>query len=111
MDVGTTEEMSWPIPANNDWHKFLIKYCKYCQSDKYPDAWRSDKLPIGGSNSCDEYPFASSKEGAGTAQGNYSLRALNKSHNSTHGRKIGLRYTEYRVGTGNSFWVLIDPEA
>ncbi|MCA2178927.1 hypothetical protein LDL08_22310 [Nonomuraea glycinis] len=64
---------------------------------------------MSGPSSCDEYPFASSKEGAGTARGNYSLRALNKSHSLTHGRKIGAWYTEYRVGTGNSFWVLIEP--
>jgi hypothetical protein len=109
MDVGTPEEMSWLIPANNDRHKVYINYCKYYQPDKYQEPWRQDRLPIGGPNSCDEYPFASAKEGAGTAQGNYSLRALNKSHNTTHGRKIGTWYTEYRVGTDNSFWVLIEP--
>ncbi|MEV6868195.1 NucA/NucB deoxyribonuclease domain-containing protein [Streptosporangium subroseum] len=90
MDVGTTnEEMRWLIPANNDRHKIYINYCKYYQPDKYPPFFRADKLPMGGSNSCDEYPFASSKEGAGTAQGNYSLRALNKIQNSSHGGKMG----------------------
>ncbi|MCA2178926.1 hypothetical protein LDL08_22305 [Nonomuraea glycinis] len=28
MDVGTSQEMSWLIPANNDRHKVYINYCK-----------------------------------------------------------------------------------
>ncbi|MEU7901123.1 DNRLRE domain-containing protein [Nonomuraea sp. NPDC049152] len=109
MDMGTLDEKKWLIPANNPHHAVFINYCKYYEPGKYPAPFRADKLPIGGANSCDEYPFASSKEGAGTAQGKYSLRALNKVHNRLQGSRIGTWYTEYRVGEGNSFWVLIEP--
>ncbi|WP_176993295.1 DNRLRE domain-containing protein [Nonomuraea jiangxiensis] len=109
MDQGTPEEMNWLIPADNTRHKIYINYCKYYEPKKYNEPFRPDRLPIGGPNSCDEYPFASTKEGAGTAQGKYSLRALNRSHNSSHGGTIRNWYKDYRVGTGNSFWVLIEP--
>ncbi|MEV4165169.1 NucA/NucB deoxyribonuclease domain-containing protein [Nonomuraea dietziae] len=109
MDMGTSDEKKWLIPANNPRHAVFINYCKYYEPGKYPAPFRADKLPIGGANSCDEYPFASSKEGAGTAQGKYSLRALDKVDNRLHGSRIGAWYTEYRVGEGNSFWVLIEP--
>ncbi|MGA5761762.1 NucA/NucB deoxyribonuclease domain-containing protein [Nonomuraea bangladeshensis] len=77
--------------------------------EKYNKPYRADDLPIGGPNSCDEYSFASAEQGAGTAQGRYSLRALNKVHNSTQGSRMRVWQDEYRVGTGNSFWVLIEP--
>nr|WP_285786381.1 DNRLRE domain-containing protein [Microbispora sp. NBRC 16548] len=119
MDVGSLDpllpEMHWLIPGNTpeekekNQHRFYINYCKYYEPEKYPAPYRADKLPIGGPNSCDEYPFAASKEGAGTARGNYSLRALNKVHNRLQGNTIGRWYTEYRVGEGNSYWVLIEP--
>lgn len=72
--------------------------------EKYNKPYRADDLPIGGPDSCDEYPFASAEQGAGTAQGRYSLRALNKVHNSTQGSRMRVWQDEYRVGTGNSFW-------
>ncbi|MGP4102503.1 LamG-like jellyroll fold domain-containing protein [Nonomuraea sp. KM90] len=109
MDMGEPDEKRWLIPANNPRHAIYINYCKYYMPEKYNEPWRADKLPIGGPNSCDEYPFASAKEGAGTAQGRYSLRALNKTHNTRQGSRMRVWQDEYRVGTGNSFWVLIEP--
>ncbi|WP_442945745.1 NucA/NucB deoxyribonuclease domain-containing protein [Nonomuraea sp. LPB2021202275-12-8] len=43
-------------------------------------------------NQCDEYPFASTKQGASYAQGNCSLKALNGVQNRKHpgdGTKCG----------------------
>ncbi|WP_328709110.1 DNRLRE domain-containing protein [Microbispora hainanensis] len=109
MDMGTPEEMQWLIPANNDRHKFSINYCKYYMPEKYPAPFREDKLPIGGPNSCDEYPFAATKQGAKFAEGNYSVRALNHAQNVAQGNRLNTFFADFRVGEGNKFWVLIEP--
>ncbi|WP_408638115.1 NucA/NucB deoxyribonuclease domain-containing protein [Nonomuraea corallina] len=56
---------------------------------------------------CDEYPFASAKQGAKEAAGNYSVRALSQKHNSRHGGTLGRFYTKYRIIPGDPFWVWI----
>ncbi|MFF0578098.1 LamG-like jellyroll fold domain-containing protein, partial [Streptosporangium saharense] len=75
-------------------------YCKYYFEDKYANSPQR-------SLQCDEYPFASTVQGAEKAKGNYSLRAVSQKHNSSHGGTLGRFYTDYRVGTGNHFWVWI----
>ncbi|MBN6052690.1 hypothetical protein JYK22_12200, partial [Nonomuraea sp. RK-328] len=109
MDMGTPEEMQWLIPANNPRHARSINYCKYYMPQKYPTPFRADKLPIGGPNSCDEYPFAATVQGAKNANGHYSVRALNATQNSLQGSRTNTFYAEYRVGENNKFWVLIAP--
>jgi hypothetical protein len=48
-------------------------------------------------------------EGAAAAEGNYSLRALNKDHNWLQGVALNKFYADFRVGEGNSFWMLVEP--
>ncbi|WP_206781976.1 NucA/NucB deoxyribonuclease domain-containing protein, partial [Bailinhaonella thermotolerans] len=71
-------------------------------------AWRPDKLPMNRNVHCDEYPFASTLQGASFAKGHYSLKAVNGNQNVTHGNRLGAFYRDYRVGTGNAFWVFIE---
>ncbi|WP_460716980.1 NucA/NucB deoxyribonuclease domain-containing protein, partial [Microbispora hainanensis] len=115
MDVGQPEEMHWLIPGNTpeekeeNQHRFYINYCKYYMPQAYRPSTREDKLPKGMGNQCDEYPFASTMQGASFAQGNYSVKALNGVQNRKQGDALLKFYGDYRVGEGNKFWVLIEP--
>jgi len=95
------------------------RYTSYCQY-YFPENYREPLLslldPIYGKAECDEYPFASTKNGAGYAAENgmknhYSLRAVGKSHNSTHrdshGKALGAFYNDNRVLADDKFWVWI----
>ncbi|MFJ3880789.1 NucA/NucB deoxyribonuclease domain-containing protein [Streptomyces sp. NPDC090077] len=57
--------------------------------------------------SCDEYPFASTKEGG--ASGIYSRRMINADHNSTAGGSNYLlrAYKNHRIIDGDAFWVAV----
>jgi hypothetical protein len=115
MDVGALEEMHWLIPGNTQaekdehQHRVYINYCKYYMPEKYRAPTRPDKLPIGMGNQCDEYPFASTKQDASFAQGNYSLKALNGVQNRKQGDALKKFYGDFRVGEDNKFWMLIEP--
>jgi hypothetical protein len=109
MDLGTPDAMQWLIPPDNSTHARNINYCKYYMQEKYPKPFRADKLPMGGGLHCDEYPFAATVQGAANANGHYSVRAVNGAQNSLQGSRAGSFYTQYRVGEGNKFWVLITP--
>jgi len=52
---------------------------------------------------CDEYPFATTKQGAASANGHYSLRAVNAKQNRAQGDALGAFYAHYRVGSNNPF--------
>ncbi|WP_407674397.1 NucA/NucB deoxyribonuclease domain-containing protein [Nonomuraea glycinis] len=56
---------------------------------------------------CDEYPFATTKQGAASANGHYSLRAVNAKQNRAQGDALGAFYAHYRVGSNNPFWVAV----
>ncbi|WP_344938375.1 DUF4082 domain-containing protein [Sphaerisporangium flaviroseum] len=102
MDVGTPEEKHWV-------KTFGTNYCKYYFREKYPKTSDPNALPPSAYLECDEYPFASTHQGASTANGQYSLRAVRGTHNQAHGMAIKNFYADYRVGAENPFWVLIEP--
>ncbi|GIH72033.1 NucA/NucB deoxyribonuclease domain-containing protein [Sphaerimonospora thailandensis] len=105
--------MHWLIPGETPEekeehpHRFYIIYCKYYMPQAYRPSTRDDKLPKGMGNQCDEYPFASTKQGASYAQGNYSARALNGVQNRKQGDALLKFYGDFRVGEDNRFWALI----
>ncbi|MEV0233612.1 hypothetical protein [Nonomuraea sp. NPDC050786] len=78
--------------------------------DHYPDWTEKDQQ-------CDEFPFASTKEGAGdgflTTDGkwfrweNASARAVKTAHNQVAGRDLWLFYARYRVVNNSKFWVSV----
>lgn len=91
-------------------------YCQYYFPENYREPLLSLLDPVYKKTECDEYPFASTKNGAGYAADNgmknhYSLRAVGKSHNSTaqgsHGRALGSFYNRNRVLPNDNFWVWI----
>jgi len=54
---------------------------------------------------CDEYPFASTKEGGNT--GIFSVKMVNGTQNMSAGGSLGVLYDLGRVGNGGEFWVQI----
>ncbi|WP_449064746.1 LamG-like jellyroll fold domain-containing protein [Planomonospora algeriensis] len=85
-------------------------YCKYYFADKYEDEeYRKKVDPRWGELQCDEYPFATTEQGAASPDWDYSLRALGREHNGLHGSALNSFYSKYRVGGGNPFWVMIEP--
>ncbi|MFE0147877.1 NucA/NucB deoxyribonuclease domain-containing protein [Nonomuraea sp. NPDC059007] len=66
-------------------------------------------IPLGNGNSCDEYPFSSTIQGAANADGHFSVRAVNHRQNINQGHVLRSFYAHYRVGADNQFWVSIKP--
>ncbi|MEU8893401.1 NucA/NucB deoxyribonuclease domain-containing protein [Streptomyces sp. NPDC048442] len=63
------------------------------------------RLPRPPGKSCDEFPFASTKEGG--ASGTYSRRMINAKHTSDAGGSNYLlkAYRDHRILNGDAFWV------
>ncbi|MET9340077.1 hypothetical protein [Nonomuraea sp. NPDC003804] len=90
------------------WDLFSVNYCKYYFEETYQPP---DKVVGGVPNkkdvACDEYPFASTKQGAGMQDGNYSIKAVSYAHNDAHGEALAMFYADYRVVPDSQFWVKI----
>jgi hypothetical protein len=61
---------------------------------------------------CDEFPFASTKQGGGYThpqygKDNFSVQTLLGTQNGLAGVALGVFYARYRVLNGNNFWVAI----
>ncbi len=86
-------------------------YCRYYFPERFVDPLKK-ALDPNGEIQCDEYPFASTLQGAFYAKGNYSLLAVGKAHNTgrgSHGAALGSFYTRNRVISKTPFWVWIVP--
>ncbi|MGW6689190.1 ricin-type beta-trefoil lectin domain protein [Streptomyces sp. NPDC054961] len=57
---------------------------------------------------CDEFPFASTKEGAGLGDRNFSVRYLPQPDNSKAGGALSKWYGEDRILDGDEYWVQVD---
>jgi hypothetical protein len=61
---------------------------------------------------CDEFPFASTKQGAAYdhptyRKNNFSVLSILGSQNTSGGNDLGVFYARYRVLSGNQFWVAV----
>nr|WP_240972829.1 Ig-like domain-containing protein [Nonomuraea sp. FMUSA5-5] len=86
-------------------------YCRYYFPERFVDPLRH-ALDPNGEIQCDEYPFASTLQGAYYAKGKYSLLAVGKAHNTgrgSHGAALGSFYARNRVIADTPFWVWIVP--
>ncbi|MEU0516735.1 hypothetical protein [Streptosporangium sp. NPDC006007] len=69
-----------------------VNYCKYYSQKVYMDyGYRNVQ--------CDEYPFASTQEGAAKDKINYSVQGVRKEHNWLHGAALKAFYGHYRLLT------------
>jgi hypothetical protein len=63
----------------------------------------------GPNHDCDEYPFASSEEGAnGKSLSQYSVRKIPHWDNRKAGAQLGAMYAKERLLVGDKFWVKVD---
>ncbi|MGY4644914.1 PKD domain-containing protein [Cellulomonas sp. URHB0016] len=60
-----------------------------------------------GGNDCDEYPLASTYQGAATANGNYSARVIPGWDNQELGRRIGNWYGTQRILHDDPYYVIV----
>lgn len=56
---------------------------------------------------CDEYPFASTKEGANAGDDRYSARLIDGKDNENGGRRLNSMYTANRILDGDPFYVKV----
>ncbi|WP_261955901.1 NucA/NucB deoxyribonuclease domain-containing protein [Streptomyces nigrescens] len=56
---------------------------------------------------CDEYPFASTREGSNKGDNRYSVRLIDGADNETGGRRLNSVYTANRILDGDPFFVKI----
>ncbi|MEO3807321.1 DNRLRE domain-containing protein [Nonomuraea sp. B1E8] len=103
-DFGTSEEQFWRTSTGTN-------YCKYYEYEsKFKDNYT-------GVYDCDEYPYASTKQGAAKDKLNYSVRGVDLHENRRHGNYLKTFYAEYRltpdeVGDNvedSPFWMMIVP--
>ncbi|MGJ7907730.1 NucA/NucB deoxyribonuclease domain-containing protein [Actinopolyspora sp. H202] len=81
--------------ANN---RAAIRTCK--------DVWGSYDGQL---MNCDEYPFASTEEGAANSNGNYSARLIDAADNQAAGRWLNKHYQQNRIIDGDPFYITIVP--
>ncbi|MCG5216550.1 Ig-like domain-containing protein [Streptosporangium soli] len=89
--------------AEGQWYQG--SWCKYYWKKVYDDAPSPTRLTV----NCDEFPWASSTQGAANANGHFSIKAISGPHNRAHGTMLGVFYTGERVIPGDSFWYEIIP--
>ncbi|MER5421845.1 DNRLRE domain-containing protein [Streptosporangium roseum] len=81
------------VQADNNYSlQTRANYCKYYTQgvyEQYGWAWNETQ--------CDEYPFASTQEGAAKDKLNYSVQAVRYSHNRLHGTALQMFYGYYRL--------------
>ncbi|WP_062352967.1 NucA/NucB deoxyribonuclease domain-containing protein [Herbidospora yilanensis] len=58
---------------------------------------------------CDEFPFASTKEGSLSANGNFSVRYIDASDNRSSGSQLGVFCQQTRRLGNDPFWVYSNP--
>ena len=56
---------------------------------------------------CDEYPFATTHEGAASAGNNVSVKPVDKLHNRDAGNDLNFFYERFRILDGDKFWVRV----
>ncbi|MFI5593647.1 NucA/NucB deoxyribonuclease domain-containing protein [Amycolatopsis sp. NPDC051758] len=58
---------------------------------------------------CDEYPFATTREGAAVGDGQYSARLIDATDNQNAGRWLSSGYINNRIIDGDAFYIAITP--
>ncbi|MFE2884501.1 NucA/NucB deoxyribonuclease domain-containing protein [Streptomyces sp. NPDC059272] len=56
---------------------------------------------------CDEYPFASTKEGSTKGDNRFSVRLIDGTDNGNGGRRLDEMYTLNRIIDGDAFYMQI----
>lgn len=103
-DFGTPEQEFWRKSTGTN-------YCKYYEYEsKFKDNYA-------GVYDCDEYPYATTKQGAAKDKLNYSVRGIDLHQNRSHGGTLSSFYSQYRLTPDevgdkvedSPFWMMIVP--
>ncbi|PRX64253.1 deoxyribonuclease NucA/NucB [Nonomuraea fuscirosea] len=104
----------WSDYGDPDKQKFwrasrTTNYCKYYEYDeKFKDNYT-------GVYDCDEYPYATTKQGAAKDRLNYSVRGIDLHQNRSHGGHLTSFYAQYRLtpdevgdnAEDSPFWMMV----
>ncbi|WP_030451315.1 Ig-like domain-containing protein [Herbidospora cretacea] len=88
-----------------DGKTYFGSWCRYYWEDEYAKT----PPPKDRNFNCDEFPWASTSQGALNANGHYSIKGISGEQNQNHGRKLGAWYTKMQVLDGDRFWYEIIP--
>ncbi|EPH41034.1 NucA/NucB deoxyribonuclease domain-containing protein [Streptomyces aurantiacus] len=117
-------QLTYPKKADKDipgyiwhgeWQPIHRNYSKFdAQSKKVADGNKREKdkacagLNRPAQHDCDEFPFASTKEGAGKGDGNFSVRMVPESENRSAGAKLVNWYGKDRILDGDAYGIYVD---
>ncbi|MGQ4390424.1 NucA/NucB deoxyribonuclease domain-containing protein [Streptomyces sp. SAS_270] len=100
---------------NGEWQPLHRNYRKFNAESKKTSAQnRTAKnaacagLTNGQDEQCDEFPFASTKEGAGKGDGNFSVRYVPQADNSAAGSRLSQWYGQDRILDGDAYGMSVD---
>ncbi|WP_369244412.1 NucA/NucB deoxyribonuclease domain-containing protein [Streptomyces sp. R41] len=100
---------------NGQWQPLHRNYPKFNQASKdISTKNRTAKdaacagLTKGENEQCDEFPLASTKEGAGKGDGNFSVRYVPQSDNSKAGARLSKWYGQDRILDGDAYGMAVD---
>ncbi|TYB69357.1 hypothetical protein FXF51_09065 [Nonomuraea sp. PA05] len=89
--------------AEGKW--YTNSWCKYYWEEVY----RAAPRPTSRTVNCDEFPWASTTQGAASAKGHFSIKAISGTQNQSHGGTVGNWTNTQRLLAGDSFWYEIIP--
>ncbi|MEO3891442.1 LamG-like jellyroll fold domain-containing protein [Nonomuraea sp. B5E05] len=101
-DYGTDDQKFWRAARTTN-------YCKYYE---YEEKFKENYTGV---YDCDEYPYASTKEGAAKDKLHYSLRGIDLRQNRSHGGHLLSFYSQYRLtldeigdnADDSPFWMMV----
>lgn len=102
LERGTIDDRTVNYPKSCDNADSLYKTRFYSGSASCP-------LPTSTNCSCDEYPFAVTKQGGGYEPESTSVRGILKTDNTTGGTNLTNFFRADRVFVGEKFWVKVTP--
>lgn len=107
---GDIEKRGWK-PLHRNYPRFNAASAKVTRDnrsgkDKACAAWVAKVTPPAGWQ-CDEYPFASTKEGAGLGDGNFSIRYVPRKENASAGAELVKWYGRDRILDGDAYGIML----
>jgi len=101
------DAQSLGLPGKWDTSSYLTRLVNPTLQDKNRGKACPTNLTRPPGDSCDEYPFASTYQGAYTGGGKFSRRMINATQNSDGGVELGVFYNYNRIYDGDRFQVYI----
>jgi hypothetical protein len=97
------------LPGKHGTTRYLERLTNTAKRNENREMACPSSLPRPEGKSCDEYPFATTWQGAATSGGNFSRRMINAQQNSQGGNALNNFYTYNRIIEKDRFLMWIKP--